>query len=93
MKKEVSCCDSCEEILEVGGLRMATAGESRQIIDLCAECLAEVLPEYTARTGEDFLTVQISEEDFLVLMGDGAEEDVEEASTEIAETEIVGVQA
>ncbi len=86
MKKEVSCCDSCERILDRGGLRMKATGNSpEEVVDLCPECLAEILPEYSDRTGEELLAVQISREDFLVLMGDGTEEETEEDAQSVFE--------
>lgn len=85
MKKEVFCCDSCDKFLTAGALRMTTGGGSAETIDLCPECLADVLPDYSDQTGSDFLTVEISQEDFLVLMGDDGEEEIEEDSGEVME--------
>ncbi len=74
MKKEVTCCDSCEKILEHGGLRIATPTQTEETIDLCVECLTEVLPEFSERTGRESLSVTIPEEDFLLLRGDDSED-------------------
>ena len=86
MKKEVTCCDSCERVLDGGGLRIRSENRSGEPIDLCPECLAEVLPAFSEQTGEDFLKVQISDEDFLALSGDETEDDDEDEASEITET-------
>lgn len=78
MKREVVCCDSCEKILS-GGVRLQPETSSGEFIDLCPECLAEVLPEFSERTRKDVLPVTISDDDFRVLRGDDGDDEGEEA--------------
>jgi len=77
MKKELICCDSCEKSLTRGGIRMQT-GNDRETVDLCPDCVAKVLRDYAERTGTSFLAVQISREDYEILMAEGAEEGPED---------------
>ncbi|GEM_PF-1649712 len=90
MKKEVTCCDSCEKVLDGGGLRIRSENQAGEAIDLCPECLTEVLPVFSEQTGKDFLNVLISDEDFLALSGDDTEDDQEDEAPEITETAFAG---
>jgi hypothetical protein len=76
VRREFTCCDSCEEILNAGGIRMVVEGNPDQTVDLCPSCLAEVLPEYARMSRTDLLTVTISPEDFQLLMAEA--EDTED---------------
>lgn len=77
MKKEVVCCDSCEKIL-IGGVRLQSEMVPAEYIDLCSECLAEVLPEFSERTRKDVLIASISDDDFRVLRGDDGDDEGED---------------
>ena len=81
MKKEMIVCDSCERVLYGGGIRLTCESGSVDPIDVCPECVAEVLGAFSEETGEKFLSAVISDEDFQVLSGP------EESDEESDETE------
>jgi hypothetical protein len=93
MKKEVVVCDSCESVLQGGGIRLNCAAQegefAEETIDLCTECLTEVLHAYSNETGEDFLTVELAPDVFLVLRGDDLEDEEEAAALDFSHEQIV----
>ncbi len=82
MKREVVCCDSCEKILS-GGVRLQPETSAGELIDLCPECLAEVLPEFSERTHKDVLAVTISDDDFRVLRGDDGDDEGDDSGENV----------
>ena len=93
MKKEVVVCDSCESVLQGGGIRLncaVPAGEfAEESIDLCSECLSEVLHAYSNETGEDFLTAELAPDVFLVLRGDDLDDDEEATAVDFSHEQTV----
>ncbi len=67
MKKEMICCDCCEEILREGGIRLVAKAREEEPIDVCAECLGDLLIYYSKTTGRNLLTAEITEEALSVL--------------------------
>ncbi len=85
MKKEMIVCDSCEKVLYGGGIRVTSESRSADPIDLCPECIAEVLGAYSEETGQAFLSAVISDEDFQVLSGpEDSEEEFDETDDSVA---------
>ena len=70
MKKETLSCDFCEEIFSDGGFRIVSKGRSNKSLDICGDCLSEVVSDYAQVTGKTALTVEVSSADFKVLLGD-----------------------
>jgi hypothetical protein len=70
MKKETLSCDFCEEIFSNGGFRIVSKDRSNESLDICGDCLSEVVSDYAHVTGKTALEVKVSSADFQVLLGD-----------------------
>lgn len=69
MKKDTLCCDFCEEIFDNGGFRIFSKNKSNEPLDICGDCLAEVVSDYSQVTGKTVLVVETSDADYMVLSG------------------------
>ena len=70
MKNGTVSCDFCEEIFSNGGFRIVSKDRSKASLDICGDCLSEVVSDYAQVTGKTTLMVEVSSADFKILLGD-----------------------
>jgi hypothetical protein len=75
MLKEVEFCDSCEEALTAGGIRIGPDTYPGAGFVLCIPCFDEHRLGYMERTGKDVLTLTTDRETFDAFIEAGADED------------------
>jgi hypothetical protein len=72
MNQTVTLCDSCEKVT-TRGIRLIVGNDQNRLVDLCVDCLGEVLEAYEKVSGSGLLCASITEETYGHLMADDDE--------------------